>query len=316
MRQPGSRRRERRIGPRGVRIRLLFLLASCFSACEHDARAQACCTGASGLVPGWLTNHERFLIGTQLRLAQTHGTYPTSGSFYAPPPGRDARMEASLFGSVRCVPRGQVSVLAPFMMVRRRAGGLVEERVTPGDVAVVSRYELARIGERVHVPGVALLGGIQLPTGTPPNETTGLLAADATGIGAFEASAGVSIEQTFGHLVLHTTVLGGYRFARPVLGVEERLGLRGLYVLGAGWTFDREIAILGAISHVSEGDATVAGALAVGTGARTTQLALLVVVPITDALRLRASAFTDVPPLGLNRPALGGTTISLARSWL
>jgi len=39
------------------------------------------------------------------------------------------------------------------------------------------------------------------------------------------------------------------------------------------------------------------------------------VAPLTDTLRLRTSVFTDVPPLGLNRPALGGTSISLAKTW-
>jgi hypothetical protein len=227
---------------------------------------------------------------------------------------RASRDERVRFGSY--LPRAQVSVLAPFVVVRRRAGALVETRSAPGDTAIITRYEVTRTGERAHLPGVSVLAGIQLPTGTPPDETTGLLAADATGIGAFEASAGASVEQTFGHLLLHATLLGGYRVPRAVLGVDQHLGWRALYVFGAGWSFDDEVSILGTLSHASEDDATIAGASAPGTGFRTTQLALLVVVPITDTLRLRTSAFTDFPPLGVNRPALGGTAISLARSWL
>ena len=57
----------------------------------RDARAQACCVGASGLTPGWLGNHEQALVGAQVRLSGTHGTYPSSGSFFARQPGRDAR---------------------------------------------------------------------------------------------------------------------------------------------------------------------------------------------------------------------------------
>lgn len=295
----------------------LFAFAmACLSAGEREARAQACCSGASGLVPGWLTHHERFLVGTQVRLSQTHGTYATSGPFFGTPPGRDLRVETSVFGSVRALPRGQISVLTPLSVVRRRVAAVVEERVALGDTAIVSRYDLTRTGERSHLPGIALLGGVQLPTGTPPNEGTGLLAADVTGIGAVEASAGGSIEQTFGHVVLQATVVCAYRFPRQVLGLEEHLGWRALYVVGGGWTFDDDVSILGTVSHTSEGDATVAGVSADGTGSRMTQLAFLVVVPITDTLRLRTSAFTDVPPLGVNRPALGGTAFSISRSWL
>src|SRR5690606_29584525 len=111
------------------------------------ARAQACCAGASGLTPGWLTNHERALIGAQLRLSETHGTYPTGGRFYAAPPGRDARIETSLFGALRYLPRGQVSMFAPIVVTRRRASANVEERSSAGDTTIVTRYDLVRAGE-------------------------------------------------------------------------------------------------------------------------------------------------------------------------
>jgi hypothetical protein len=95
-----------------VRVSLRVALVALFGvfAVEGRAHAQACCVGASGLTPGWLDNHEQALVGLQTRLATTHGTYPARGEFYAPPPGRDASLEPTLFGTIRLLSRAQASV--------------------------------------------------------------------------------------------------------------------------------------------------------------------------------------------------------------
>jgi hypothetical protein len=287
---------------------LLALLVS------TKAHAQACCVGASGLTPGWLANHEQWLVGAQLRVSQTHGTYPTRGAFYQPTPGRDSRIEPSVFATARVLPRAQLSVFAPLLTNRRRAGENVETRTAPGDVSLVGRYDFIRPGES-RIPGIAVLAGAIFPTGRPSDRGTPLLAADVTGIGAWEVNAGLSIEQTYGKVVLHGTALVGLRTPRDVLGVSQTLGPRALYLLAGGYVFDGDVAVLGTVTHTSDGDATVGGEKAPGTGFRATQLAMLVVVPLSDTLRIRTSVFTDVPPLGNNRQALGGTSISILKSW-
>lgn len=281
---------------------------------EGVARAQACCVGASGLTPGWLTNHERALIGAQLRLSDTWTTYPTVGSFYSRTPERDARVQTSLFGTYRILPRAQLSAFMPLETVRRRSYSGVDTRTSFGDLTVVGRYDFIRAGES-SIPGIALLVGTQAPTGRSSDEGTSNLAADVNGIGTWEINGGASIEQTFGHLVLHATVLAGYRLPNKVLGEDQHLGWRALYLVAAGWVFDNDVALMGTLTHTSDGDATLAGEPAPDTGFRSTQAAFLVVAPLTDNLRLRTSVFTDVPPLGVNRPALGGTSISLAKTW-
>lgn len=292
-----------------------FCLALFFLLSERTAHAQACCAGASGLTPGWLTNHEKALIGAQLRLAHTHGTYPSRGAFFVRTPGRDTRIETSLFGTYRVLPRGQLSVFAPLVTTRRRVGDLVETKSALGDVALITRYDFVRAGEAWY-PGISLLVGLQAPTGVPSDKAAPRLAADVTGIGAWETSAGLTVEQLFGHVVLHATTLFGYRFPREVLGVDQHLGVRALYLFAGGWVFDDDVAILGTITHSSDGDATLDGSEAPGTGFRFTQVAGLVIVPLSDTMRLRTSVFTDVPPLGNNRPALGGTSISFSKTWL
>jgi hypothetical protein len=281
---------------------------------SKDARAQACCVGASGLTPGWLANHEQWLVGAQLRVSETHGTYPTRGEFYEARPYRDTRIEPSLYATARIVSRGQVSVFAPLVTNRRRLGERVETRTAPGDVSLVGRYDFIRPGES-RFPGIALLAGVIVPTGKPSDRGTGFLGADVTGIGTWEGNAGVSLEQVYGKVVLHGTALFGLRAARHVNDKTETLGPRALFLLAGGYVFDGDVAILGTATHTSDGDSKLDGSVTPGTGFRVTQLALLVVVPLSDTLRLRTSVFTDVPPLGNNRPALGGTSISLLKSW-
>jgi hypothetical protein len=278
------------------------------------ASAQACCVGASGLTPGWLTNHERALVGAQLRLSETWSRYPVVGDFYSRNPEHDTRVETSLFGTYRVLPRGQVSAFMPLVTVRRRTLGGTDTQTSFGDLTVVGRYDFIRAGES-WIPGIALLAGTQAPTGRSSEDGTSNFAADVNGIGTWEINGGVSIEQTFGHLVVHATVLAGYRLPNEVLGEEQHLGWRALYLGAVGWVFESDVALMGTLTHTSDGDATLAGEPARDTGFRSTQAAFLVVVPILDTLRLRTSVFTDVPPLGQNRTALGGTSISLAKTW-
>lgn len=301
-------------------MRLAWVLVATFAtllALEERAWAQACCVGASGLTPGWLTNHERALIGAQLRLSETWDTYPAKGSFYSRSPEHDTRIETSLFATYRFqpwLPRFQVSAFMPVQTVRRRSLGGTDTRTSFGDLTVVGRYDFIRAGES-WIPGIAVLAGTQAPTGRSSDEGTSNLAADVNGIGTWEINGGVSIEQTFGHLVLHTTILAGYRLPNTVLGEPQHLGWRALYLGAAGWVFDNDVALMLTLTHSSDGDATLGGIPAKDTGFRSTQAAFLVVTPLTDNLRLRTSVFTDVPPLGVNRPALGGTSISLAKTW-
>lgn len=304
-------------------LRSLAVTLSALVALEGAARAQACCVGASGLTPGWVTNHERALVGAQLRASETIGTYRAVGPYYRPTPDKDTRVEPSLFGTVRLspfLPRAQVSAVVPLEFVRRRSHGIVERRTALGDMALVGRYDLIRTGES-WLPGIGLLVGTQIPTGTPAEKGTGRLDADVTGLGEWEWNGGLLVEKTWGHLVTSATVVAGYRFPRTVLNTEsEHLGWRGLYVLGGGWVFDSEVALLGTITHWSEGDTSIGvngGARheSEGTGFRSTVASFLVVVPITDTLRMRAAMFSDLPPLGTNRPALAGTSISMMKTW-
>lgn len=311
-RRRGPRRALRSRSRRGVALAaaLLALLA----LAPRKASAQACCVGASGLTPGTLTTHERALVGIQHRVAATFGTYPRAGTFYGPAPGRDLRLEASVFASYRFAKRGQIGLQLPLLTTFRRVGESRDARPRLGDTSLLGRYDLVRDRES-SLPGIALLVGLQLPTGTPADRARSALGADITGIGTWEGLLGAAVERSFGPWLLHGTVLVGARAPRDVHGVEEQLGLRALYLLAFGYVFEDEASLALAVTHGSEGDVELDGRRAPGTGFRTTQASLVVLAPLSAQLRLRVVGFSDVPPLGENRLAQGGATMSIAMSW-
>jgi hypothetical protein len=282
------------------------------------ARAQACCVGTSGLTPGWLAVHEKALVGIQLRGQQTFGSHGLSGAFYtAPPRGSDTRLEASAFASLRLLSRAQTSLIVPFVITRRTLDARDETAAAPGDTTLAFRYDFVRAGES-RVPGIAAIAAVGAPTGRPPDAAAPLLAADATGIGAWEGTLGVTVEQTFGRWLVHGTFMGSMRAAREVFGVTQRLGPRGLALLAAGYVWDSEVTLVGTLTHLGELDASVGGERAHGTARRTTQAGATLVLPLSDTARLRGALFADLPfgPLGENQPAGAGLTVSMLRSFM
>lgn len=297
-----------------ARASVALLAALACSTHISLAHGQACCASGSGLTPGWLGNHDKALVGVQVRGSATWGTYPYGDGFFERAATRDARYEGGLFGALRLLPRAQVAAFAPVDVTRRFGAHGREAGGGVGDLSLMGRYDLVRTGE-LRIPGIALLAGALLPTGRPVDRATGLLAADATGTGTFEFDLGMSVEQTFGRALLHATALAGPRLPRDVLGQREALGTRGLFVLAGGYVFEGETSLLLSLSHASEGDASIDGARARGTGTRTTQAAVIAVVPLSDSLKLRSTVFSDLPPLGENRPTLAGSSLAILWSF-
>ena len=186
----------------------------------------------------------------------------------------------------------------------------------PIDVAQIVSNDLASSGRFAPLPVADM---VQKPTTSAEVDLQDwrTLGVEAVVVGKLLQSAPGEYTIQFQIMdVLRGEQLLGYRLPRAVYGVDQHLGMRGLFVAAGGWVFDDDVSILATVTHTSEADATIADEDAPGTGSRVTQAALLVIVPISDTLRLRTSAFTDIPPLGVNRPALGGTSISIAKTWL
>ena len=295
-----------------------FVLAAL--AWPAEARAQACCAGTGALTPGRLALHEDALVGVQSRAASVVGSFDDGGHFTGSPRGvGELDFEQDVFGALRLLKRGQVALLVPFVETRRRTptdgaafGGGV------GDVNMSARYDFSLAGVSRTLPGIALLGGVTLPTGTPVESARRPLAVDSTGVGAFQGNFGVALEQTFGAWLVNVTALVAKRAGRSVQGVDETLGTQLVTIAGVAYSFTNDAALAAFASYSLEGDATINGADANGSGRRALLVSAAGVWPIDDHWRIQGSIFANPPisSFGRNMPATTGFTYTLVRSWM
>jgi hypothetical protein len=297
----------------------LLLGLACWMA-PLAASAQACCAGASAVTPGRLALHENALAGLELRAAALIGSYDSAAAYHASPPGIDEwDFEQDLLASLRVLQRGQLSLLVPFIESWRRApttgaelgGGI-------GDVNASARYDFTWAREYSYLPGIALLLGVTLPTGRAPESAHLPLGSDATGVGALQATVGLSLERAFAHWLAGVTGLVAKRLPRHVRGVESELGTQLMLLASAGYVFETEAALAAALTLTTEGRATVDGASLPGTARRFVRVALAGTLPLGDFMRLQATAYLDPPVnvMGKNQPATTGLTATWLWSFL
>ncbi len=293
---------------------LLAAVAVC--AFPARARAQACCAGGSVVTPGRLELHEDALVGAQLRAGTDLGSYDVSGHYVSSPPGAtEFDFEQDLFGAVRVLPRGQVALLVPLVETQRQTrtdgghfgGGL-------GDINASVRYDFLLAGESKYVPGIALLAGLTLPTGTAPESATADLLVDATGIGAWQANVALALEQLYGPWLFNATGMVAKRTSR----FGETLGTQVTFLAAGVYTFPSDLALSLSASYAFEGDATASGGVDVPDSAKhLTTFTLSGLVPLDDKWRLLGGIFVE-PPLtgfGSNQPSISGLTLTIIRSW-
>ncbi len=303
----------------GARLSALLVSLALFTS-SSLAHGQACCAGASAITPARLELHERALLGTQLRFAHALGTFNSRGDFRSTPAGASEQdFEQDLFGSIRWLERGQVSLLVPLLVSRRRSATTGAELGGGwGDLNVGLRYDLVRNRERSYLPGIGLLAGATFPTGRAPEAAKQPLASDATGIGATQLTLGLALERAFGRVLLNVTGLVSQRLSRTVSGVESELAAQLTAVLGASYSFSNGAAAALVLTYNHEGDATVDGRTSPSSGRRQLRTSLGVSAALTDSWRLQGNVFIDPPlsGLGRNQPATLGATAGAIWSFL
>ena len=280
-----------------------------------SAWAQACCAGGSAVTPGRLELHEDALVGMQLKFGQGLGSYDGGGHFVANGAGdAEQDFEQDAFAALRISRRGQVALLVPLIETRR---------VTPtdgakfgggaGDVNASVRYDFVLAGESRYVPGVAVLAGLTVPTGTPPESSTAPLAVDATGVGAYQGSVALALEQTFGAWLVNATAIVSARTPR----FGETLGTQTTLLVAGAYTFPNDMAAALAVSYAFEPDATTdGGARVAASSKRLTVVTLSALWPITDTWRLLGGLFVDPPvdAASSNQPSSAGLSVTVIRS--
>jgi hypothetical protein len=280
------------------------------------AWAQACCAGGSAVTPARLEPHEQALVGAELHAGDVLGSYETDGRYLGKPKGAtEFDFEQDIFGAVRLLRRGQFALLVPFIETQRQTridGGHLGAGV--GDTNASVRYDFILAGESRYVPGIALLGGVTLPTGKAPESATAPLAVDATGIGAWQANVALALEQTYGPWLLNATGMVAKRTAR----FGQTLGTQVTLLAAGAYTFDNDAALALSASYAFEGDATISGGADVpDSSKRLTTVSLSLLWPLGDWWRLFGGLYVE-PPIsgfGSNQPSASGLTLTVIRSW-
>ncbi len=309
----------RRSRSRSTSRRLAALLVFGSLGPAAPALAQACCAGGAALTPARLELHEDAAVGIESHALFATGSFSPPGGYVPNPAGSsEIDLEEDLVGSVRFFDRGQVSLLVPYLATDRVVRGQGAFGSGIGDVNLGARWDFLEAGESLHIPGIAVLAGVSTPTGRPPEAATPPLLADATGIGAWQLTGGVALEQTFGHhLVLDLSGLVSQRLPRHVDGIVSDLGLQLFAIAGAAWAFDAGQAIALSVVYTGEQNAVVNGQPVPQSGRGETTAALSGMLPLGDDWRLGVAVLDElqISGLGSNLPAGYGFTLTVLWIW-
>lgn len=285
---------------------------------SRDVHAQACCAGSSALTPARLGIHDDGAVGLIVRGTGILGSYDAKGTYHPNPAGTgEFDGELDLVGTIRLLSQGQLTVLVPFVATWRNVPGRSEFGAGIGDVNLSARYDFTHAGQSSVMPGIAVLVGVTFPTGRAPDSASNLLATDATGIGAYQLTGGLALEQSFGHVLVNLTGLVGWRTPRLVNGVDETLGVQFQALLGVGYVFDSEANVALSFGYVDELDAVVNGQTVPDSGRALPTLGLSAALPLGEAWRLQGGINYNPPisGLGRNQTAGIGFILSLLRIW-
>jgi hypothetical protein len=294
---------------------LALLAGLAVGSVSARASAQACCAGGTVITPGRLAMHEDALVGLQEKAGSVLGTY-TPGSQYLPQLAGDTELdfEQDLFAALRVLRRGQLALLVPLVETRRATPALgAQFGGGIGDVNISGRYDFVLAGESHVLPGIALLAGVTVPSGTPPESATPPLLSNATGLGAYQLNAALALEQIWGPWLVNATGIVAQRTSHG----GETLGTQVTLLAACAYTFDDDAALGLSASYAFEGDATSNGADVPESFKRVATLSLSGLWPVSDTWRLLGGLYINPPvnAFGANQPAVAGLTYTLIRSW-
>lgn len=285
---------------------------------ETPAAAQACCIAPGAAGAARLAPHETMLVGVDARAQSPLGTFDPAGRFRSAPAGaRELTLEQNVFGTVRVLSRGQLTLTVPFVQTLRSAGTTSAAGGGLGDVRLGGRWDLVDADDARPAPGVAVIAGAAAPTGTPPERASDALAAGATGAGAAQGWGGLSLEQAWGPWLALATGTVTFRAEREVGTTRSALpprfsgGLLGAHAWKSG------VALAAGASYAVEGRATVDGATVPGTARRALTVTVGLQIPAGDFGRFVGSVFA-VPPLpavNAGEAAPVGMSLALIRPW-
>jgi hypothetical protein len=291
------------------------------AARPQAASAQACCSGGSIVTPTRLAVYEDWAVGLQTRARSNLGSFAADGRYVAAS-GVEQVMEEDLAASYR-IRDAQVGLLLPTLVTHRNETGIDEWGGGLGDLSLTARWDVLLAADAGRWPGVAILAGATLPTGTPPDRATHPLSTDATGAGTYDVTLGVGLEKVTRHGYVGLSGWATHRFDRSLPDgaggrMTESFSLRWTALAVGGYVFDSRAALALYASLLDESAATIGGVVSPDSSLRLTTVGAAGVLPFRDVWRAQASLFSDVmlSAFGRNEPAGVGFTASLVRVWM
>jgi hypothetical protein len=302
---------------------LLGALPGTLLAWSGPALGQACCAGGSAVTPARLELHEDYAIGFETHATLITGSFLGTNYLTNQPGSSEIDLEEDLLATARFFGRGQVSLDVPGLATYRADTGISDFGGGLGDINLGARWDFIEASESQHFPGIALLLGVTVPTGRPADApSASALAANATGIGAFQLTGGVALEKIFGtHVLVDLSGLVSQRLPRTVeIGgqtIQETLGAQLFAIAAVGWVFDSGIAVALSGTFTGELDAVLDGQRVPQSGRSLTTFSLSGSLPINDNWRLQGSVFDEpqISGLGANQPIGTGLTFTVLRTW-
>ncbi len=284
----------------------------------RSVRAQACCASAGLVAPTRLRSYEDFAVGAQGRVRSVFGASDAAGSFARSTAGESEwSLEEDLFGVARVFERGQAALLLPFVETHRSVPGARSSGGGVGDLSVNLRYDFVRAGDYRAFPGFAVLLGLLLPTGTPPEKATDALAAGTTGQGSYEVALGVALEQAVEPNFLTLSTMVTLRDSRAVSGVKESFAPRLTCLLAIGRVLPRGATVGVFANGMKQGGNSDAGGPIAGSASSLVTAGLAATISPTGHWRLQGAAFMDVPAAewARNQTTGAGGSVSVMRVW-
>jgi hypothetical protein len=281
------------------------------------ARAQACCAGANALGPARLARGEDALLGLQAKVGAVYGSFDDGRRFFPAPRGAtELDLEQDLVGAVRFLHRGQLSFVLPMVETWRRVpGGRSELGGDLGDLQLGARWDFTLAGAHRVLPGIAAAARFTLPTGRSAEAAYKPMGTDATGIGAFQASAAVVLEQTFGPWLAQLGGSMAWHAPRSIGSITAQQGVELSVSAAFGHTLSNDLSLAVTLAYADELDPHYDGKAVPGGGRASTRVGLAAGWPVTTEWRLQSTAFTDLPLrfLGKSQPISAGGTVLVAR---
>lgn len=301
----------------------LLLVAAAIVA-PRDARAQACCAAGSVITPARLMMREDALVGVQARAGLVLGSYDEQRRFVAQRSGdSEVDLEQDLFGAWRALPHMQLALFLPIVETRRATPQLQQLGGGLGDINGSVRYDFTEAGMDDVVPGIAALAGVTAPTGRATDAASPPLQADATGIGAWQVTGALAVEQTFGSWLANATALLAARTSHD----GETLAPQATLLLAGAYRFPNDASVALSASYAFEGDASCsagvlpcsAGATTIpGSGKAVTTVTASGLWPFAPRWRALASLYSAMPvdTLGYDQLAATGLSLTAIHSWM